>query len=96
MQETLMLVCPSDACVCAIHEHHEEARAALMRVTSEVRLDQATWSSNARTLRVVMKETSLHDWTKQTGPGMNDDRVKHDWSASLHVHGLGSAVHTWS
>ena len=30
----------------------------LMRVTSEVRLDQATWSSNARTLRVVMKETS--------------------------------------
>ena len=34
MQETLMLVCPSDACVCAIHEHHEEARAALMRVAS--------------------------------------------------------------
>ena len=30
----------------------------LMRVTSEVRLDKATWSSNARTLRVVMKETS--------------------------------------
>ena len=35
----LMLVCLSDACVCTIHEHHEEARAALMRVTSEVRLD---------------------------------------------------------
>ena len=43
----LMLVCLSDACVCTIHEHHAEARAALMRVTSEVRLDQATWSSNA-------------------------------------------------
>ena len=72
MQETLMLVCPSDACVCAMHEHHEDARAALMRVASEVRLDQATWSSNARTLRVVMKETSLH------------------------VHGVESAVHTWT
>ena len=32
MQETLMLVCPSDACVCTMHMHHEEARAALMRV----------------------------------------------------------------
>ena len=78
MQETLVLVCP-------MHEHHEEARAALMRVASEVRLDQATWSSNARTLRVVMKETSMHD-----------DRVRQDWNASLHVYGLGSAVHTWS
>ena len=49
----------SDACVCAMYMHHEEeTRAPLMRVTSEVRLDQATWSSNARTLRVVMKETS--------------------------------------
>ena len=48
----------SDACVCAMHVHHEEARTALMRVASEVRLDQATWSSNARTLHVVMKETS--------------------------------------
>ena len=36
-----------------------------MRVTSEVRLDQATWSSNARTLRVVMKETSeMRLWNK--------------------------------
>mgnify|MGYP001420290064 FL=1 len=68
----LMLVCLSDACVCTIHEHHAEARAALMRVAS------------------------MHDWTKQTGPGMNDDRVRQDWNASLHVHGLGSAVHTWS
>ena len=42
----LMLVCLSDACVRTIHEHHEEARAALMRVASEVRQDQATWSSN--------------------------------------------------
>ena len=65
VQETLVLVCP-------MHEHHEDARAALMRVASEVRLDQATWSSNARTLRVVMKETSLH------------------------VHGVESAVHTWT
>ena len=40
-------VCPSDASVCPMHEHQEEARAPLMRVTSEVRLDQATWSSNA-------------------------------------------------
>ena len=60
----LMLVCLSDACVCTIHEHHAEARAALMRVAS------------------------MHDWTKQTGPGMNDDRVRQDWNASLHVHGL--------
>jgi len=30
----LMLVCLSDACVCTIHEHHAEARAALMRVAS--------------------------------------------------------------
>ena len=42
----------------SMHKHYEETRAHLMRVTSEVRLDQATWSSNARTLRVVMKETS--------------------------------------
>ena len=65
-------VCVSDACVCTIHEHHAEARAALMR------------------------EASMHDWTKQTGPGMNGDRVRQDWNASLHVYGLGSAVHTWS
>ena len=59
MQETTRHARDSDACVCAMHVHHEEeARAPLMRVTSEVRLDQATWSSNARTLRVVMKETS--------------------------------------
>ena len=46
----------SDACVRAMHVHHEEeTRAPLMRVTSEVRLDQATWSPNARTLRMVMK-----------------------------------------
>ena len=59
MQETTRHARDSDACVCAMHVHHEEeTRAPLMRVTSEVRLDQATWSSNARTLRVVMKETS--------------------------------------
>ena len=57
-QETPMRVCPSDASVCPMHEHQEEARAPLMRVASEVRLDQANWSSNARTLRVIMKETS--------------------------------------
>jgi hypothetical protein len=69
---SLMLVSLSDACVCTIHEHHEEARAALMRVES------------------------MHDWTRETGPRMNDDRVKHDWSASLCVRVLGSAVHTWT
>ena len=42
----------------SMHKHEEETRAHLMTVKSEVRLDQATWSSNARTLRVVMKETS--------------------------------------
>ena len=57
-QETLMRVCLSDASVSPMHEHQEEARALLMRVASEVRLDQANWSSNARTLRVIMKETS--------------------------------------
>ena len=60
---SLMRLCESamqefHASVCRIHEHEEEAQAPLMRVTSEVRLDQAMWSSNARTLRVVMKETS--------------------------------------
>ena len=55
----------SEASVCRIHRHEEETRAPLMRVTSEVRLDQATWSSNARTLRVVMKETSeMRLWRK--------------------------------
>ena len=49
-------VCPSDASVCPMHEHQEEARAPLMRVESEVRLDQANWSSNARTLQVIMRE----------------------------------------
>ena len=67
-----MRVCPSDASVCPMHEHQEEARAPLMRVES------------------------MHDWTRETGPRMNDDRVKHDWNTSLCVRGLGSAVHTWS
>ena len=57
-QDSDACVCPSDASICPMHEHQEEARAPLMRVTSEVRLDQAKWSSNARTLRVIMKETS--------------------------------------
>ena len=72
MQETLMLVCPSDACVCAMHEHHEEARAALMRVAS------------------------MCDWNKQTDPRVYEHSMKCDWSASLHVHGIGSAAHTWT
>ena len=55
---TVYAVCPSDACVCPMHEHQEEARAPLMRVASEVRLDQANWSSNARTLRVILRERS--------------------------------------
>jgi len=74
-----MLVCLSDACVCTIHGHHEEARAALMRVES-----------------MLMRVESMHDWTRETGPRMNDDRVKHDWNTSLCVRGLGSAVHTWT
>ena len=57
-EETWNKTRDSEASVCRIHRHEEETRAPLMRVTSEVRLDQATWSSNARTLRVVMKETS--------------------------------------
>ena len=57
-QDNGACVCPSDASVYPMHEHQEEARAPLMRVTSEVRVDQAKWSSNARTLRVIMKETS--------------------------------------
>ena len=72
MQETPMLVCPSDACVCTMHEHHEEARAPLMRVAS------------------------MCDWTKQTDPRVYDRSVKCDWRASSHVHGVGSAVHTWT
>ena len=49
----------SDACVCAMHMHHEEeTQAPLMRVTSEVRLDQAKWSSSARTLRESMRKIS--------------------------------------
>ena len=72
MQETLVLVCPSDACVCTMYEHHEEARAALMRVAS------------------------MCDWTNQTDPQVYEHSVKRYWSASLHVHGVGSAVHTWT
>ena len=69
-RESLMRLCESamqefHASVCRIHKHEEETRAPLMRVTSEVRLDQAMWSSNARTLRVVMKETSeMRLWNK--------------------------------
>ena len=69
MQETLVLVCPSDACVCAMHEHHEEARAALMRVAS------------------------MCDWTNQTDPRVYEHSMR---NASLHVHGVESAVHTWT
>ena len=57
-QETLMRVSPSDARVFPMHKHQEEARAPLMRVVSEVRLDQANWSSSARAQRVIMRETS--------------------------------------
>ena len=47
-----------------------------MRVTSEVRLDQATWSSNARTLRVVMKETSeMRLWRKLVSHARAWDRL---------------------
>ena len=49
-QETTRHARDPDACVRAMHVHHEEeTRAPLMRVTSEVRLDQATWFSSART-----------------------------------------------
>ena len=64
-QDSDACVCPSDASVCPMHEHQKEARAPLMRVASEVRLDQAMWSSNARILRVVMKKTSeMRLWEK--------------------------------
>ena len=69
-RESLMQVFKSamqeyHASVCRIHEHEEETPAPLMRVTSEVRLDQAMWSSNARPLRVVMKKTSdMRLWGK--------------------------------
>ena len=60
-RESLMQVCKSamqeyHTSVCRIHEHEEETRAPLMRVTSEVRLDQAKWSSSART----KKRLELH------------------------------------
>ena len=80
-RESLMQVCMSamqeyHASVCRIHEHEEETRAPLMRVTSEVRLDQATWSSNARTLRVVMKETSeMRLWRKLASHARAWDRL---------------------
>ena len=69
-RESLMRLCESamhefHASVCRIHKHEEEVQAPLMRVTSKMRLDQATWPSSARTLRVVMKETSeMRLWSK--------------------------------
>ena len=52
----------SDVCVCAMHVHHEEeTRAPLMRVTSEARLDQATWSPKAQT---CMRQASMRLWSK--------------------------------
>ena len=61
-----------DACVCAMHMHHEEARAALMRVTC------------------------MYDWTKRTDPRVYEHSMTCDWSASLYVHGVESAVHAWT
>ena len=68
-RESLMRLCESamqefHASVCRIHKHEEETRAPLMRETSEVRLDQATWSSNARTLRVVIGTSEMRLWGK--------------------------------
>ena len=72
MQETLVLVCPSDACVCAMHEHHEEARAALMRVTCMCDWTKQTdprvyehsmtcdWNASLYVHRV---ESAVHAWT---------------------------------
>ena len=62
----------SDACVCAMHMHHEEARAALMRVAC------------------------MCDWTKQTDPRVYEHSITCDWNASLYMHGVESAVYTWT
>ena len=62
----------SDACVCAMHMHHEEARAALMRVTC------------------------MCDWTKRTDPRVYEHSMTCDWNASLYMHGVESAVYTWT
>ena len=72
MQETLMFVCPSDACVCTMHMHHEEARAALMRVACmrdwtkqtdpRVYEHSMTCDWNA-SLYVHRVESAVHAWT---------------------------------
>ena len=72
MQETLMLVCSSDACVCTMHMHHEEARAALMRVACVCDWTKQTdprvyehsmmcdWNASLYVHRV---ESAVHAWT---------------------------------
>ena len=82
MQETLMLVCPSDACVCAMHEHHEEARAALMRVASmcdwtkqtDPRVHEHSVKCDWRTGSHVHEVGSaVHAWTQQTLQSRHDE-----------------------
>ena len=62
----------SDACVCAMHMHHEEARAALMRVTCMCDWTKQTdprvyehsmtcdWNASLYVHRV---ESAVHAWT---------------------------------
>ena len=62
----------SDACVCAMHMHHEEARAALMRVTCMYDWTKRTdprvyehsmmcdWNASLYVHRV---ESAVHAWT---------------------------------
>ena len=38
----------------------------------------------------------MRDWTKQTDPRVYDHSVRCDWRTGSHVHGVGSAVHTWT
>ena len=62
----------SDACVCAMHMHHEEARAALMRVTCMYdwtkRTDPRVYEHSMTcdwnvSLYVHRVESAVHAWT---------------------------------
>ena len=71
----------------------KKTRAHLMRVTSEVRLNQATWSSNARTLRVVMKDTSeMRLWRELASHAHAWDRLHCPYLASTDTTGQKSML----
>ena len=72
-------MCLSDASVCTVHEHHEEAQAALMRVasmcdwTKQTDHDHSVECDCIASLHVHGAGSVVHIWTQQTLQSKHDE-----------------------